>query len=52
VASGEREEAAHAEAVMGPLLVVFAQPGIGDLAHLLDRLEHIGIENLIAIRLS
>jgi hypothetical protein len=36
---------------MGPLLVVFAQPGVGDLAHLLDGLEHVGIEDLITVGL-
>lgn len=36
---------------MGLLLVVFAQPAIGDLVHLLDGFEHVSIENLIAIGL-
>ncbi len=31
---------------MGPLLVVFDQPGIRDLLHLLDRFEDVGIEDL------
>lgn len=36
---------------MGPLLVVFGQPGLGNLAYLLDRFEHVGIENLISVGL-
>lgn len=36
---------------MRPLLVVFAQPVFGDRAHLVDRLEHVRIEHLIAIGL-
>jgi hypothetical protein len=40
-----------AEAVMGPLLVVFAQPGVGHFAHLLDGFEDVRIENLMAVGL-
>lgn len=30
---------------MGPLLVVFGQPGLRDLAHLAERVEYIVIEH-------
>ena len=34
---------------MGPLLVVFDLPVVGDLLHLLDRLEEVGIEDFSAV---
>jgi hypothetical protein len=34
---------------MGPLLVAFAQSGVGHFAHLLDGFEDAGTENLIAV---
>lgn len=34
---------------MGPLLVAFAQSGVGQFAHLLDGFEDAGTENLIAV---
>jgi hypothetical protein len=36
------------EAVMGPLGVVDLQPGPGDLVHLLEGVEEIGVEDLFA----
>jgi hypothetical protein len=30
---------------MRPLLVVFVQPGLGDLTHLLDGFEHVRVEH-------
>jgi hypothetical protein len=47
----ERQGRHTAEAVMQSLLVVFAQPVLGDLAHLLDGFEHVGIEHLVSIGL-
>ena len=35
---------------MGPLLVVTLQPFRGDLLDLIERLEHIGIEDFSAVR--
>ena len=33
---------------MGPLFVVFPHPLRTDLAHLIQRLEHVGVEHLVA----
>ena len=35
---------------MRPLLVVFDEPALGDLLHLLDRFEDVGVEHLGAVR--
>jgi hypothetical protein len=35
---------------MGPLLVIFDQPVIGDLLHLVEGLEQVGVEHLRPIR--
>src|SRR5882762_5240996 len=37
-----------AEAVMGPLGVVGLEPGLGDLAHLLEGVEEIGVEDFFS----
>jgi hypothetical protein len=34
---------------VGPLLVVFMEPGLCNLPHLLDGVEHVGVEHLAAI---
>jgi hypothetical protein len=34
---------------MGPLGVVGREPGLGDRAHLLERIEEIGVEHLFAV---
>ena len=34
---------------MWPLLVVFRDPQFGDFAHLLDRLEQLGVQCLLAV---
>jgi hypothetical protein len=36
---------------VGPLVVVFEEPGFGNLAYLLDGVEHVGIRYLIPVRL-
>ncbi len=33
---------------MGPLLVVFQQPGLDDVAHLVEGFEHVGIKYFVA----
>jgi hypothetical protein len=37
-----------AEAVMGPLGVVGLEPGLGDLAQLLEGVEEIGVEDFFS----
>ena len=37
------------QGVMGPLLVVLLHPLCTDLSHLIQRLEYIGIEHIVAI---
>lgn len=36
---------------MGPLLVVFSEPGLGVFAHLFKRVEHVGIEHFNGVGL-